>query len=316
MRRSDLHIGGCVVSQSWHSSRSPRRGVVLLIVLIAIIIAAATLVSFARNSMQVGADAVKARSELQARWGRASLNRALLPAADAVFKERDKQLRKAKKELPPPIIQDQVVLGGMAFDLGLADESAKLNINRVYQIGGLEKTRQAVRELSGSLNAIRLQPESSAVGQPDEVEIEDGQQPPQPVAFRAWGQVFDLSRIESLPAATSRLTCFSRGEVNLLRAEEEAAIEVVSVVLPRAQARRMCSEFRDNPQNAIAPLVDRFTANPSARARLKRLLSESSVCYSLYVRCVPMNGVRTSFAAIVPDGDGVLRTREFEYRGR
>ncbi len=292
-----------------------RAGVVLLIVLVAIIIAATTMVSFARNSMDVGADAVKARDELQARWGRASLQRALLPAADAAFQERDKKFRSAKKDLPPPIMQARVLLGGTVFEMGLADESAKVNINSVYHLKGLENTRQLVRELSGSLNGVRLQPEQAAKPV-DEVAIEDGDQPVPLAAFRAWGQVFDLNRIESLSATTSRLTVFSRGSINIRRAEEDSAVAAVSVVLPKATARRLCREYKKNPENAVDPLIDRYTSKTAARARLKRLLSDSSVCYSLYVRCRTLNGVRTSFAAICPDKDGVLRTREFEYRGR
>ena len=293
-----------------------RSGVVLLIVLVAIIIAATTLVSFARNSMEVGADAVKAREELQARWGRVSLRRALLPAADVAFQERDKLFRQAKRELPPPIIQAQVLLGGTVFEMGFADESAKVNINSVYHIDGLEKTRLLVRDLSGSLNGVRLQPEQPPDKTVDEVAIEDGEQPEQPLAFRAWGQVFDLNRIDSLTATTARLTIFSRGAINIRRADEEAAVLAASVVLPKATARRLCREYKKNPDNAVDPLIDRYTSKAAARARLKRLLSDSSVCYSLYVRCRTLNGVRTSFAAIGPDKDGVLRTREFEYRGR
>lgn len=292
-----------------------KRGVVLLIVLVAIIIAAATLVSFARNSMEAGANAVKAREELQARWGRASLNRALLPAADAVFAERDKQLRRQKRELPTPIIQSQVILGGITFDLGLADESAKLNINALYHAAGPEKTRLAVRDLSGSLSGVRLQPEVPPGKQPDEVAVEDGTQPEQPIAFRSWGQVFDLGRIENLPASTSKLTCFSRGPINIRRADQEAAIAAAAAVLPKATARRLCGEFRRNPQMPLRPLIERYSRGEAKRASLNRLLSESSVCYSLYVRCGTMNGVRTSFAAVAPDQNGVLRTREFEYRG-
>lgn len=305
------------MKRTYCNSDQHRRGIVLLVVLVAIIVGVATLVSLARVSMRAGVDASHARDNLQARWGSTSLRRAMLPAAPNVFEARDKALRTAAQPHPPAILPGQVVLGGVPFDFLLADEDSKANVNGLFLFGGKEKTRLAVRELSGMLTGVQLQPESVPPGQGSELAIEDGQEIDQlHSAFRAWGQVFDMSRMNNLPQTTRRLTCWGNEAINIRRAEEETAIETIAVVLPKSRARTLVTEYKKNQANLIALYIDRYASKPADRAQLNRLLSERSVCYSLYVGCRSPNGNRSSFAVITPDKEGVLRSREFEYRGQ
>ncbi len=311
-------------------AKQNRKGMVLLLVLVALIIAATALVSVARQSHRIGRDAIRAKQELQQRWGTESLRRSLLPAASDVFDERDKALRQQRiTELPPAELQGQVALGKTMFQFILADEDARANVNSLYHYGGNEKAKAAIRTLSKSLAAVALQPEVPSVGGkqmiketqvPDDEENEEddpevlAEQTPN--AFRSWGQVFNLQRVPNVQQATRRLSCWNSEAINIRRAEDDTIVEVMGVVLGKGTARRILEDYRSGEVNEIGRTIDRNTGSSTARAQLKRLVSESSTRFSLWVRSSRNGEVRDSFAVLTVDIEGGTRTKEIEYRGR
>lgn len=291
-------------------TQGARRGAVLLLVLVCLVLCASALVSIARQSFRIGADAVSARADLQRRWGVESMNRVLLPAASAVFEERDRQLRRVPWPHPEPVLRGRLMLGRTRFDFALADEDARASVNALYHFGGEQVARRGVRSLSGAAAGVKLSPESKSLG----AEAMMKKDVVVPLAFRDWGQVFHLSRIGSLPAVTARLSCWNRMSINVRRASDEAVIEMAATVLPRAQARKMVADYRENRVNEINRSIREVARNARVRRQLERLLSESSVCYSLWVRAVSQADARDSFAVIRPDERGVVTTHEIEYR--
>ncbi|MFK7821665.1 MAG: hypothetical protein AB8G99_23335, partial [Planctomycetaceae bacterium] len=107
---------------------SERRGVVLLLVLVALIAVSTALVSIARESYRVGQEAVRAREDLQMKWGEESLRRSVLPAAPAIYEEAEKAFRKSRREGRMPTEYSGVFsLGDAQFQFVLADEDARAN---------------------------------------------------------------------------------------------------------------------------------------------------------------------------------------------
>ncbi len=292
--------------------RPRRRGAVLLLVLTCLLLAAVALVSIARQSHRLALDATAARTRLQHRWGSQTVHRAILPLAAAVFEHRDQQLRTVPRPHPPAALPGRIRLGNIDFSLLLADEDARANINTLYHFGGLEKCRAAVRVLTGQ-QAVRLQPEVPSLG--GLALIRDDDPAPVPPAFHAWGQVFELTQVSRLQQATRQLSLLGSEAINIRRAEDAAVREVVATVLPQARARRLVERYRENRVNEIEPIIRQMASDPFARKQLSRLLSESSVCYSLWVISAEGATVRQSVAVSVPQPDGVIRTAEFEIRG-
>ncbi len=322
-----------------------RPGIVLLLVLVSLVIAATALVSVARQSYRMGTDALRARRELQQKWGSASLNRAMLPVATTIFEERDKAARKARLPVPSPELLGNIVLGDVQLQFVLADEDARANVNSLYHFSDRDSAAKTVKELSQAIGAVALNAETEAVGadrmvrpvntqpgstRPDananaspNADADANEEDPEeetlrtaPIAFRSWGQVFDLSRVSNLQQATRRLTCWGSEAINVRRADEETAVEVAGLIIGRPAARRMITDFRKSPANQIRRTIDRYSTNAQHRLQLKRLLSESSLCYSLWVRSVQKAEVRDSFAVLTPGSEGAFRTTEIEYRGR
>ena len=225
-------------------------------------------------------------------------------------------------------------LGGLGFTFVLADEDARANVNSLYHYGGAEKATAAIRDLSGAFVAVRLNPEVPAIGGQKMVQempvpagaAETDEEEPgvgadfASDAFRSWGQVFDLTRAPGLRSGAPNLSCFGSPALNVRRASDDCVIETAAVVVAKGKARTIVEDYRRSRASEIDRIIDRHTPNRWHRLQLKRLLSESSVCYSLRIvsgspgsKSGSLVGIRDSFAAITLDEEGAMRTREVEY---
>jgi hypothetical protein len=184
-----------------------------------IAIAAILLAAVARHSLLLALQAAEAQESLQRRWGATSCQRVFLEQAEDILKQvSDDPHQNADREKDPPDHATmRIVLGGMVFDLLLADENAKLNLNIIYQMRSPDEVRRVVRESAdaGSRLEVRLLPLQTKSTQADE-----------PV-FDSWGEVFALNRAardgpvpERLMSATTETTCWGDGRLNILRATE------------------------------------------------------------------------------------------------
>src|SRR5690349_6208254 len=103
--------------------------------LVLIAITGLLLAGLARRSMQLALDAAEAQQELQRRWGGITCQRYAFKHADRLLSEPAVAIDD-QNALPPTRLKYasfQLELGGVRFDLLLADENAKANLNTIYE---------------------------------------------------------------------------------------------------------------------------------------------------------------------------------------
>ncbi len=329
------------------SKHANRQGVTLLIVVAFIVIAGLALVGVAQQSFRLATDSVNSEAELQQRWGTISLQRTLLRSAPKLFADLDQRSLQSGNSGPfPSTIQTEVLLGGVKFDAMLGDEQAKLNLNSLYHRRGTIAVELAAQKLAGRNRLrTRLAPETKSISnQPSsprlgsdasnesatDDELEKAASTP-PAAFRHWGQIYDLSaptqagstnassRSKSLhkkwvlPQTTLQLTCWGRGEVNIMRASDDVIAETCRTIVGPGVARKMVQRFRENPVIGIEQVAMQLDVEPQDRVGLRRLLTTQSSTYSLWVASHTLNGPDLSLAvATSVEGSG-MRTERFRY---
>ncbi|MFZ5828655.1 MAG: hypothetical protein ACOY3P_01135 [Planctomycetota bacterium] len=305
--------------------RGSHRGFLLLVVIVCIVLAGLAMVGVARHSLRLAEDAVTAQRELQLRWGAVSCQRTLLAVAPSLFTGLEKRHRDANTAGPAPSsARARILLGGVRFEMLVADEDAKANLNTIYHRGGRGAAEGAARRLSANpLLPVWLVPElasSASQARRPRPQEESEDAPPVPPAFNHWGQVFDLARVPpvidattALPAATSRLTCWGRGRVNIARAPDDALIEVCRVAISETAARRLVREYRETPLRGIPQLISLAGVRPREAADLAELLGRESYCYSVWVDAATPQRRMHSLAVAERDDNGALRTWRYEF---
>ena len=130
-----------------------RRGFVLVMTLVLIAVAGMLLVGVARDSMMLALEALSAQRDLQQRWGAISCQETILRRAGQLFEAEARQLEKdGEFRMPQPAsIAGSIMLGGIRFDIRLADEDAKLNLNTLHAFKGKQQAEQTVRAMDMTL---------------------------------------------------------------------------------------------------------------------------------------------------------------------
>lgn len=306
--------------------RRERKGVLLLVVVACILIAGLAMVGITRQSLRMATSALKTESELQQRWGVISLQRTLMTGAPEIFTNSDNASLIAGKTGPfPSTVRSEVLLGGIKFNLLLADEQAKLNLNLAYHMRGKNTAQQLAEKMKGIGGLrTRLMPEvqsadigrqKSSASDDDEEEDAAENETSLPVAFRHWGQVFDLSNSPSaapgqlVPAATSRLTCWGRGAVNITRASNEIIEETCRTALGPGVARKLVSQYRENPTQNIRQVAVQLKVDDQGVNALRQLVTTESATYSLWLESTALSGTQRWFSVASPRDEAITTER-------
>ena len=311
----------------WVPVRCRRHGFVMLAVLVCLIVAGLALVTLAQRSMRLSALAIEKQRSLQHKWGVLSCQRTLLPRAAQHFKLLGEEAEQARKRssglvLPAPrSFAANFMLGGRRFELLLADENAKVNLNYSYHHLGRPGTERLVnRVLSGALHPpVRLYAHPPT--KPVDVYETLMDDKVLPIVLGSWGQVFDLSRAvgpgahRSLPNLTSRLTLWGRGELNVRRAVDATILDTCQLVVSEGPARQLQGECRDKDKQKqqVDRLVEQLNVDEDEQFLLQEMLTEHSSCFSLWTTVSSMYVESQQLAILQVDEEGVMRTMEFVY---
>ena len=285
--------------------RRSRKGYVLLLVLVTLILASSALSQMAGRSLRAQVESLDAAQALQAKWGRISCEQFVLPRAARVFEAFDRSSGQAQADgnlrasaartsLPDDraSLSQSVALGGMRFELLLADESAKADLNRVLVAGQISAVEGVLQDLVpvSAYRSVRVSEDSNA-------------------RLAGWGNVFDMTRFyqlheddRALIAATKRVTLWGNGKLNIHRASLEAISAICSLVVPAGRADRIIETIGESPVTEVAIVLERAVKNKQEKDRLLELLGDASSTFSLWINA-QMKGNQRSLSFVVRSVD-------------
>ncbi|MCC9599469.1 hypothetical protein LOC67_02770 [Stieleria sp. JC731] len=309
-----------------NASQTRHQGFALLAVIATAVLMVTVLATLSKHSLKRALAASDAAVRFQQRWGMSSIESTLLPHARKIFEQSEKVTTENPDAFAPRQIRSIITLGGVTFDVALADEDAKANINTIYQAAGPQRANMIVTELLGppSNLAMRLAPNPAAATfpiEPTDVENEDDSAIEIERAFRSWGEVFDESALTvvtgqqaALPQITQEITIFGGGAINLKRASDRAITAIASCVLSRAGANRLVSRYRQNPTMSAEQLIQQEAKSTTEKTRLRKMIAESSQHFSLWIDAsAPPRGRMRSLAITRQADDGITVNERFAY---
>ncbi|QNN21549.1 hypothetical protein HED60_04425 [Planctomycetales bacterium ZRK34] len=252
------------------TSRSSHRGFVLILTLVLIVIASVTLAAVARRSMATALNAQCHQDDLQRHWGTLSLTAAILPHAEQILKTAEQDL-----DQPVAHVNIQCLLGDMAFELTLADEQAKANVNTLLATRSRRSVYDNVRQLATDSDTA-LPPEVRSLAIFDAGKHDK--------KIQSFGELFETCSTASLHAAAAQLTCWGNGKLHWHRTPPLVLREVLEPLADHTAIQQLIDlrqmDVVPNVNEAIAGLED---VNKSSRQALTRLLTETSGCHSLWI---------------------------------
>jgi hypothetical protein len=256
--------------------RRRRRGYVLVVTLGLLVLAATLMVSVGRASLRRAAAAREAADDLQRRWGATSCRLAVMPAIESVLVDQERKVGR-----PVALHRARLRLGGQTFDLVLADEQAKANVNALLDEADRARVETRLREVmtgSGMGQLVRVRPDPSVVpvgaGVGGGASTAPATRPLLPQRVTGLGQVFDNVPPERLIGASELITCWGSGRVNVRRAPQAAmslgtpltGVEIAALLRVRAAS----------PAGGLVKSAD-------IKTRPGLHLTESSACHSLWI---------------------------------
>lgn len=261
--------------------RRQRKGYVLVMTLLIIAMVAILTVGLARFSMNKAVDSIAAESDLQTRWGTTSCQRFALANARKILNPQvwDDESEEWSSE-PVRSSNVSIRLTDQVFQVVLADESAKLDLNFVAEFASQEKTKELVRKFAKAENVtIRLRPLSK-----------QKQRGPTEHQFGCWGQVFESDvQPDIFPGdiliATEDLTCWSQ-KLNYRNASDEVLFETCKLAAGASIARRVVQERGSNEQTGLDDMMSSIGASERQKQALRVALAEQSRAQSIWVRAV------------------------------
>lgn len=283
----------------WPSSR--RGGFVLVMALALILLAGFLLACIARQSLDAALETIRARQDLQRRWGAISCQHLLLDDADGYF-QRLQEDNQAAAILETPVAPAvQIKLGELTFNLRLADENCKINLNTVYALRGEEAVARVCREATTVLQSEMRIP------------AQENSRP-----FSTWSQVFALADANAgvtsaqlLADATTNLTCWGNGRINLRRAPDDVVRAVGRLAVSSKVIRELLAVRKQYPDAEMQDWVKALSLSPQERTKLQKLFCEESLCYSLWIETISPERTWNEFIVVESSPDAANKVSRF-----
>jgi len=276
--------------------RPRRRGYVLVVTLGLLVLAATLMVSVGRASLRKARFASEAADDLQRRWGAASCRLAVMPAIESVLVDQERKIHR-----PVAVHRAQLQLGQQTFDLVLADEQAKANLNVLLDEADRASAETRIRETMTGIGVghlLRLRPDPTVVSttptrggggvgggggggggggegnRGGNATTAPATRPLLPRRVTGFGQVFDDTPPAQLIGASQWFTCWGNGLVNARRASQPA-LKLATPLTGVEIAALLRLREGQTPGGLLK------SANVKPRPGLH--LTESSTCHSLWI---------------------------------
>jgi cell division protein FtsL len=279
-----------------HSCRigpTHRKGFVLVLTLAMILIAVTITARSANRSLTRTLQSIEEEAHMQSRWGKLSLQRALLSRATQVFHAIETVERTTS---PSRIWHDgQIELSGTTYRLRLSDESARLNLNTLRRTRSADDYQRFIADtVSTPRRSIAQEKNSPERGH----EINE--------SLESWGQVFENSTPPQLIDHTTDITCWGEGRLNLQRASDQSVrtllepligqTDVDAILRQRQEQLTRNDHSPTEPQPSLVPTIAAGMVTHESRCYSLWLVSEESGEVELHIREMILQGsVMSSF---------------------
>jgi len=246
-----------------------RSGYILLTTLALLVLSSTLLVTLARSTIERSAQARQSQQDLQRRWGQISCQRAILPHAESILINQEKIHQRAV-----PAYRASIQLGSQLFELVLADEQSKTNVNALLDLTDNPRTESQLRTTFSNFAAqIRLHISPVPASAPTT-------RPVLPRYLTSLGQIFDSTPPQNLlvarfdkPAPADLLTLWTDGQLNIRRCSSSALALLNNSTLTQLDIRRLI-EARNAlySKNPSPPSATPLPADP-----IRRLLTLAQI---------------------------------------
>ena len=282
-----------------------KRGFVLLITLLLVAVAGTSLAVLTRKSLREALSAKSAVASLQRRWGAISCEASLLPIVEAALTDAQE-----KNNAVQPILRYSLTLGGQPFELTLADEQAKVNVNTLVSHRGKRVAQDEIKALvrrQGSRVKVKLNPHNTSLGS------EVPGVPAMPL-FGSFAQVFPnmspdelIDSGEALYSPVDQVTCWGDGRINFRRASSQAMAVVCSGVLAPQDIDQLISIRTQSPQIELTEAMSQLSLTEKKLEKAQALLADGSLCHSLWVSVRTGDRWRHKLTIFESDANGTGR---------
>ncbi|MCA9264567.1 MAG: hypothetical protein KDA60_11985 [Planctomycetales bacterium] len=250
-------------------------------VLVLIVLAALVSVGISRRSLAYTRDGIEQAQAVRTRWHATSIRHSLLDSPQQHFSVSQPQAASRLLTEGPRILRKSIELDGMTYEVTLADENTKANVNQLYETGGVRAVTDCLYQVvrDNRFLQVRTPTAQSAArnGAP----------------YASFGQLFALESIphdlvagELVQSETERFSCWGSGRLNIHLADDPTlGLVVNSMVTPRTMNR--LRELRGEEgfkELSLDEILRSLELRASERVKLKRWLTTTSDCYSLWIR--------------------------------
>jgi len=252
-------------------------GFVLIMVLVVLALAGGLLGLCAHRTSRRALAAGVAQRDLQRKWGTRSLETLCLPQAEAILRKQS-----VNEDGPCAAVRRSFDLGGVTFDVVVADETAKANLNQIAADRGRGGLRHAVATLGEGRWPLQV------ILRPCEQPTGIIRTPP--VQYASLEQVFAgassgdlLGNGSDRPGPSERLTCWGNGKVHFRRAPAPVLQEMLVGILTHYEVYRLEALRDDDPMLGLEELLTKLELEKETREAARRRLTSRSTCHSLWI---------------------------------
>ncbi len=262
------------------SSKTSRRGFILVLTLMLLSIAAVALAATARSSTDQAVAAVQARRDLQRDWANRSIRHTALTLAPSLLADE-----RADTAESTPVRSITIQLNKHDYNIILTDEQAKVNINALLANRGREAARSfAVKQLADYPNSMGVYLPVTTDQTDEQQDHGKNELPRTIIGFNHLLPDFDPDELLKEQAAPfDALTCWGDGRINIKLAPETLLKEVASPLLGSIQIKRLHDITAENDDITLQQaLTDIGVEEKNIPALLKRMTMDSR-CFGVWI---------------------------------
>ena len=291
-------------------SRHP--GYVLIMVLVVLAMAGSVLAAATCRTSRRVLEAGESERRLQRKWLSVSAQTVILDRAEEVMAGDPDADRFS---FAPPAVFKHFALsaGGMDFDLVLADEQAKANVNmmakRRAETGNLDEALRVLQASNRTFLPGRLRPSPIRKVRATTV----------PILYETFDQCLTVEGPWQLVSAQSgeglaseSITCWGGGKINFRRAQRAALREVSDGCLNEFQIDTLIRLRDQAPKTKLPEALTLLKLSEKTHDEAMTLLTDDSHCHSLWV--IAHDKTRDYFRLYVDQyGDPDCETGRYTY---